>query len=425
MTPGGDEVDTRGQRLKRSEGSVPRQGDTLARRSGEGATVKLSTWVAQGIAKATEHGKAVRPPVADAAGGAAASHAKETSDRPEWVGQMFDFIRETTAMAQASAVGERVKAARAVSEGTAKKYSRGARQRLDLGREDGGELLAGVSARSFHAIKAALMHSAALAYAEERKACDVAQRAGDWETAQAAAMRARRALMAIEAVKVSERPPVDAPKASKRRTLPRHEAWQRAAFDAATPAQKAAVALLWAAGPRPAELAKGVDVAKVAHKGKLALEVTIPGAKVCETLQAGQPVRYLLIDVETPAGRALLEVLGDREEMTVKRGAARVRKDFAEIRERTMLRVSPYSMRHQAAANAKAVLAPEKVAAMLGHQSERSQRHYGSVSQAQSGGGAVLDADASKAIRPALSPGAGPRKTVSAPPAAPGQPSNP
>lgn len=387
--------------------------------------MKLNDVVKRGVERAAQHREAARPPVAKAAGGTVASDAKPNVDRPEWAGKLFDFIRETTSRAQALEVGERVKAARAVSEGTAKKYAAGARQRLDLGRKDGGELLAGVSARSFHALKAALLHSAALAYAEARKACDMAQRAGDWEAAKVEAVKARRALVAIEAVKEAKRPLVDAPKASKRRTLPRQEAWQRAAFDAATPAQKAAVALLWAAGPRPAELAKGVDVVRVKHKGKLALEVTIPGAKVCESLQAGQPVRYLLIDVETAAGRALLEVLGDREEMTVKRGAARVRKDFAEIRERTMLRVSPYSMRHQAAANAKAVLAPEKVAAMLGHQSERSQKHYGSVSQAQSGGGAVLNAEASKEIRPSSSPGAGPRKALSAPSAAPFRPSDP
>lgn len=370
--------------------------------------------------------KAAKPPVAAAAGGQAASPAIDAaSGRPEWVGRMFDFIRETTSMAQTVEIGERVKAARAVSEATGKKYARGAAQRLDLGRKDGGELLAGVSARSFHAIKAALLHSAALAYADARKACDVAQRGGDWEGAKNEAVKARRALTAYTTVKDAKRPPVTTPSASKRKTLPRHEAWQKVAFEAATPAQKPAVALLWAAGPRPAELEKGVDVMKAMHEGRPVLHITIPGAKVSEKLRAGQPVRYLLIDPASDAGRALLQVMGDEKKMTIQRRAARIRKDFAEIRERTLLRVSPYSMRHQASANAKTAMAPEVVAAMMGHQSERSQGRYGSQAQAQKGGGAVLKASAEIPVRPKSAPGVGPRQPVSAPSAAPGQPSNP
>lgn len=354
--------------------------------------------------------RAVARPAAKAA--ESANKPADASDRPAWVKGMFDFIKQTTSMAQAIEVADRVKAAKDVSLGTATKYKRGAATRLDLDRDDGGDLMANVSHRSFHPIKAAILHCAALSYAGERKACDEAQRSGDWQAAATAAKRARRALIAIQKVQEAERPEATAQTASKRRTLPRNQSWQRVAYEASTPAQKAAVALLWAAGPRPAEIAKGVDVEHGVWQGKAVLLVTIPGAKVSKKLQAGQPVRRMLIDADSDAGQALIECLGSEKKMTVKRGADRLRKDFADIRDRTMLKVSPYSMRHQFAANAKSFAEAEEVAKMMGHQSERSQQRYGSVQQAQKNGAVVLAAQATLPVRPKSDPGIGPRKAA-------------
>ena len=113
--------------------------------------------------------------------------------------RLFAFIQQTTKRAQAAGVVERMKAGRTVSEKTAKTYERNARARLDLSSDGGGRLLEGVSGRSFHAIRAALLHEAARLYGEARKAADEANRAGDHAGQVEAAKRARAAVEAFEA----------------------------------------------------------------------------------------------------------------------------------------------------------------------------------------------------------------------------------
>lgn len=128
-----------------------------------------------------------------------------------------------------------------------------------------------------------------------------------------------------------------------------------------------------------------------------ALCVRIPGAKVNDTKSAGQPVRVLKIDADTNAGRALIEAMNGAGKIHVQRAARRISKDFLAIRPKLPRgwTVSAYSFRHQAAANMKADLDdPAKVAKAMGHRSTRSQQRYGTKGQAQSGGGAVLDAKA-------------------------------
>lgn len=270
-----------------------------------------------------------------------------------------------------------------------------------------------VSAASWHATRAALTWGAARAWRDEMRAGDKAQRAGDTAGAVAHVRRAIEAAKAVQSIETAERPAPTRKRKSKRATLPRAHGWQSRVFDAATEAQKPAVAVLWATGCRPAEIEKGVDVFRN-KKGQIV--VRIPGAKVHEGHGAGQPFRHLLIDEGTDAGAALSAILGDADEVTVRRGAARLNKDFASIRDRIGGSAAPYSMRHQVAADLKVSMEAEDVAAALGHRVTRSQSRYGSVRQAK-GGSAIKAAKATfpvKETRPSVAvkdpgPDAGPR----------------
>lgn len=137
--------------------------------------------------------------------------------------RLFAFIGETTKRAQAAGVVERMKALRSVKESTARTYERNAQNRLDLSSPGGGRLLEGVSGRSFHAIRAALLHEAARLYGEARKAADEAGRAGDLAGQVAAAKKARVAVEAVETIQAARKPENAAPKRTKRATVPKAE----------------------------------------------------------------------------------------------------------------------------------------------------------------------------------------------------------
>jgi len=210
----------------------------------------------------------------------------------------------------------------------------------------------------------------------------------------------------------------DKKRATKRATLPKAEGWQARIFDAATPAQRPAVALLWATGCRPAEVETGVDVLRD-DRGQLV--VRIPGAKVHNGHGAGQPMRLLLIDESTDAGRALAGALGSSKKVTIQRAATRLNKDFAAIREKVGGKASPYSMRHQVSAELKAIFGPdgaETVAAAMGHRTTRSQGRYGAVKQAK-GGGAIKAAKATHPVKETR-PGRRPSTPEKAAPEGPG-----
>ncbi len=315
--------------------------------------------------------------------------------------ELHAFIRETTRLAGELGLVKRVKAGKGVSEATKAAYEKVGARRLDLRSRGLGQLMEGVSARSWHTVRAALLHQAAETFGQGRRACDQAQRDGDLERAARMALVTRRAVMAFERVQVAERPSVDAPRQTKRRSLPRSDDWQARVWEAATPVQRPGIAVLWAVGCRPAEIAMGVDVIRRPRPdGRVIVEVRIPGAKVTEV--SGQPSRRLAIDGMTPQGRALLDALGGRDALTIRRPAKRLTKDLAAIRAKIGLKVSPYSLRHQASANLKAELGPaasKKVAEALGHATTRSQGRYGSVRQAQSGGSGVVGVKASREVR--------------------------
>ena len=91
-----------------------------------------------------------------------------------------------------------------------------------------------------------------------------------------------------------------------------------------------------------------IDVSK--RKGGV-LVIEIPGAKVKD--DAGQPRRSIAIKADSDAGKALLDVMGQDERITIARPAQRIGKDFADIRAKTGLNITAYSFRHQFAAEMK------------------------------------------------------------------------
>lgn len=307
---------------------------------------------------------------------------------------LFDLVRSARSLGGQMSLIERARAGDEVSEVTARTYGATVTRRMDLD-QGGGRLMQGVSAASWHATKAALSWGAARAWRDEMRAGDRAQKAGDVAGAEAHVRRAIIAAEAMAAIETAQRPEPTKRRASKRATLPAAEGWQRRVFDGATPAQRPAVALLWATGCRPAEIEKGVDVGRD-RQGRLM--VRIPGAKIHDGHGAGQPVRLLMIDEASPAGAALAAILGDAPRMTVQRSATRLNKDFEAIRRRVGGTASPYSMRHQVAADLKAVMEAENVAAALGHRVTRSQARYGSTRQAK-GGAAIMAAQATHPVK--------------------------
>lgn len=309
--------------------------------------------------------------------------------------ELFAKVRANTSRAQAlDALGYAARFKEA-SEDTRSGYMKIARRRLS---DPSISPMEGVSARSWHATRAAILATAGEAYRAARKSCDEAQRAGDLSLAMEAATDASGMLDVIERTLAAERPASTAPRKTKRRSLPRTPGWQARVFEAASPAQRAGIAVLWATGCRPAEIEDGVDLRLVRLKdGREVIHAHVPGAKV--TAITGQPRRVLAIATDTEAGKALLSIMAGRAELTVQRSASRLRKDTADIMDRSGLgwAVSPYSFRHQQAAELKATMPDAaEVAAALGHRTTRSQSRYGTVAQA-TGRGSII---AAKAVRP-------------------------
>tara|TARA_R110002049_G_C9157358_1_gene560752 strand:+ start:189 stop:1265 length:1077 start_codon:yes stop_codon:yes gene_type:complete len=326
--------------------------------------------------------------------------------------KILAFVKETTRLGQERGLVERAKATRKVSKKTQRSYDKAASKRIDLNHQDCGRLMDGVSARSWHTVRASLLHVIVQKYMAARKTCDALQKAGDWGGAANEAVIARRAIIAYDKIMASERPELTTPRATKRRSLPRSDIWQAQVYGAATAAQKAAVAVLWASGARPDEIERGVEVKWVKRNDTDAegfyLMVTIKGAKLTET--SGQETRQIVIEPSSAAGRALAAQMGEETSVTVRRGAKRLNKDFEGIRKKTGLKTSPYSLRHQFSANLKAEFGAERadeVAQAMGHATDRSQNRYGSPRQAQSGKTGVVMVWASRPVKETRS---GPKK---------------
>lgn len=305
--------------------------------------------------------------------------------------KVFAFVKQTTEKAVGLGVLDRLKGDR--SDQTKDLYRRLASPRVDLTADDRGGLMSDVTRSSFDTTKAAVLHELAVLYQKHRRAADDEhQDMARWEHH---VRLARRAVDAYEEVSAAKKPPGRSPReASKRKTLP-PASWQRIVFNAADAHQKPALAVMWATGCRPAEIEQGVDL----ERTKDGIIIRIPGAKVSET--KGQPTRAVLIDLNSEAGQALLDVMGAETSMTVQRTAKQVANDFTKhLKKRAgMPQVSAYSFRHQTASDLKAGSAdPVKVAEALGHASVHTQRHYGSKKR---GGGAspIIAAQAEREVR--------------------------
>lgn len=171
-----------------------------------------------------------------------------------------------------------------------------------------------------------------------------------------------------------------------------------------------AVHVLAAFGVRPAELVRGVVLAVDQELGLVVARIP------CAKRKAGteQDNRVVGILPEAPAALALWRVLVDAGEPVavqvddarrlcdaVRRAARRALPEMARS-----VTVSPYSFRHQLAADAKAAVAAlsgggdrTAVSALLGHRSGRSQRAYGTRRQAR--GGLTWTAHTVPVLRPA------------------------
>ncbi len=136
-------------------------------------------------------------------------------------------------------------------------------------------------------------------------------------------------------------------------------------------------------GLRPAELKKGV----VVHATVDGVKISIEGAKVTEI--AGQPKRQLWFQADNRLVRGLLDQItaSGKDRLIVSIQDKRKYCDY--IRRLSKCHfpnikyvASPYSFRHQFAADQKADgVSAERIAQMLGHVSERSQQRYGVARQ--------------------------------------------
>jgi integrase len=172
------------------------------------------------------------------------------------------------------------------------------------------------------------------------------------------------------------------------------------------------LAILHLAGVRPDELEKGVWVS--ADSDERILTLSIRGAKTSRDGTTGQPWRQVFInckDADHGSPKYFLEKLVLMNDGVVQVSACAhnlcdfVRRLADQEFGRKRHQISPYSYRHQTAADLKGDTGVSKleIAAVLGHQSDRTQKNYGSVRQA-GGGNGIIAVKSAKRIRQHASP---------------------
>ena len=148
-----------------------------------------------------------------------------------------------------------------------------------------------------------------------------------------------------------------------------------------------ALALLSTTGCRPSELAKGVQLKLDEHAN---LKVIIKGTKTHDG-RYGQEYRELTIMVESKEALFLQKSVEENVgalHVAIKNPNAlseAVRRHSKKIWPRRKYVVSPYSFRHQFAADLKNDLYPKEIAMALGHSAYKTQQHYGTRNQGRSG----------------------------------------
>lgn len=148
-----------------------------------------------------------------------------------------------------------------------------------------------------------------------------------------------------------------------------------------------ALALLSTTGCRPSELVKGVEVELDEHGN---LKVIIKGTKTHDG-RYGQEYRELTILVESKEAmflqKSVVANVGTLH-VAIKSPNAlseAVRRHSKKLWPRRKYVVSPYSFRHQFAADLKNNFDPEEVAMAMGHSVCKTQQHYGTRNQGRSG----------------------------------------
>lgn len=301
-------------------------------------------------------------------------------------------------------ISPRIEVGKHISAKTAADYKKVAKQRLDLSQKSCGTLMEGVSRESWDHHRAALRYESARLHYYHLDAFEEAVAADDPQGIRFHAIRAARALDAFVKVSAAVKPPARSKKkASKRRTLPKSEAWQQKAWDAATDVMRPAVAVC-AVGARPAEVETGIELERTVRDGKPLICVTITGAKVRENEdhEVGQSWRKLYIAIDSLEGTMLdAAIPAGHDHVIVKRSAKRIGKDWDDrIRPAIGGKVSAYSLRHQFASNLKAAGFDRiTIARAMGHISTKSQSRYGSGKQGQGGIACLVAADAAKDVR--------------------------
>lgn len=286
------------------------------------------------------------------------------------------------------------------SDKTAADYAKIGRARIDIDAAGGGTLMDGVTAQSWHKIRAALLYELQRMKEESALSVRVFDRL-DPDFAERMRRQIERCDAAIERVTGAERPGQRSrPKASKRLSLPPLAAgeWRCDVYRAATDTVRPSIACL-IAGVRPAELETGVYMIRSIDDGRRRVHVKVFGAKI--TAVSGQEERIVTIDAETSAGSIVWRHAGSGSAPAlIKRGAARIRKDFAKLREAGKIPqgVSPYSFRHAYCADLKqAQLDRDVIAQAMGHATIKSQQNYGVARQGR-GGVRLVSAEATRDV---------------------------
>lgn len=207
-------------------------------------------------------------------------------------------------------------------------------------------------------------------------------------------------LKKIHGVLDREKPQEKTKPASMRTRIPKSqggEAWQSRVLNVARPPAKMAVAILWAGGFRPSEIARGVTLIKM-NSGNITMRTE--GSKRSDITGGGQDFKVLEIDGKSPVGLAIKHLLAGEQRVDYKRNARTLEADLELAGYKIGLdkRLNAYTFRHAASADLKRNHDVETTAKALGHVSARSQSGYGSVQQGKTGRCPIVSAEAPRGI---------------------------
>ncbi len=301
---------------------------------------------------------------------------------------------------------------RVVSENTAKKYAsltanlRATRKRPE---EAAG------TRRSYYVYRAALNYVLPLQIRECLRTADRLAKAKDRGGWWAEVLRIRELLQTFqrylpdpngERIRSGERSNVPLPRGASRskrkglRKLP--EDWRDRLWRVVPSGSKyrSAIATSLLTGVRPAELAKGVDI-RLSESGDLIFDIR--GAKT-QGGRYGQAARRLIVSATGPVGTYLKSMIDEKQGIAISIRSPRLFGNqlsaFAKkCWPKRSQRVSPYTIRHQFAADLKAMGDADAVSMALGHAVADTAQHYGTARQARSGGGKLVAVETTRALK--------------------------